>query len=526
MECRLCLRFSPAETVVSIHGDRGSLANCIWSCCQLQVQKEDNLPASICSSCEFNLHFFVKFKDVCIRSDEILRSRLAGGLNIKTEEVVLEDLNWEEEFVNNSLSCSRYPFAADKENEVNSKKDVVKNEIFFDSTLWEEVPMVEISSRSGASNIENPPSNEESDFTYFGTKKQPLQIDNSLQENLDEFECDHCGKLFCDKSELRSHISTHFKQKPCKAESKVKIKCKSCKKNFAHSSSLKRHLSGRCQVKSLQCGICFKTFKSRSYLKAHEAIHTGKTNYKCNICSKYFVTQGNYQRHAKLHSNVKPHKCNVCPKSFAREYSLKTHKKVHTRVKNKQVFKQSKLHQDRIHKCNVCFKSFFTKTTLASHMNVHSSGKLYKCEVCPAIFNRKGNLDGHMIVHTKNKPYKCDVCFKTFSRKSNLVLHVKLHTGDKPFSCRICFKTFARATYLTSHMDCMHEERRHPCDMCTLSFPSESKLFKHVQSHDTDKSYKPFPSESEKKPYTCHIESSQHSRYLTRLKAPISDVLD
>ncbi|XP_077300377.1 uncharacterized protein LOC143921124 isoform X2 [Arctopsyche grandis] len=82
MECRLCL---DSEPLTSIWGSPNSLVFRIWSCCELNVEMDDGLPDRICSVCETKLESFVEFKEVCKRSDEILRNRFIKNLNIKQE---------------------------------------------------------------------------------------------------------------------------------------------------------------------------------------------------------------------------------------------------------------------------------------------------------------------------------------------------------------------------------------------------------------------------------------------------------
>ncbi|XP_077288046.1 uncharacterized protein LOC143912626 [Arctopsyche grandis] len=64
----------------------------IWSCCQLQVEKDDGLPNRICTSCKPKLESFARFKLTCEQSDKILRGDFISSLNIKTEPIYPENL--------------------------------------------------------------------------------------------------------------------------------------------------------------------------------------------------------------------------------------------------------------------------------------------------------------------------------------------------------------------------------------------------------------------------------------------------
>ncbi|XP_077299422.1 uncharacterized protein LOC143920412 [Arctopsyche grandis] len=99
MECRLCLCSAPPEAFVSIHGNPHpqQLVQRIWTGCQLRVRKGDHLPDTICHSCVNNLELLDSFRNSCLRSDETSRMVLNESFKIKTEEVLLEDLIWEDE---------------------------------------------------------------------------------------------------------------------------------------------------------------------------------------------------------------------------------------------------------------------------------------------------------------------------------------------------------------------------------------------------------------------------------------------
>ncbi|XP_077297013.1 uncharacterized protein LOC143918818 [Arctopsyche grandis] len=102
MECRLCLGWStPADSSVSIfqrpgpHPER--LEQRIRTCCQIYVKKDDGLPDTVCLSCKTNLELLISFREACFRSYETSQLRLDDCLKIKTEEVLLEDVIWDDE---------------------------------------------------------------------------------------------------------------------------------------------------------------------------------------------------------------------------------------------------------------------------------------------------------------------------------------------------------------------------------------------------------------------------------------------
>ncbi|XP_077289508.1 uncharacterized protein LOC143913528 isoform X3 [Arctopsyche grandis] len=99
MECRLCLCSAPPEAFISIHDDTypPHLVQRIWTCCRLQVRKDDKLPDMICPSCVNNLELLDSFRNTCLRTDKASRLKSGESLNVKPEEVILADLIWEDE---------------------------------------------------------------------------------------------------------------------------------------------------------------------------------------------------------------------------------------------------------------------------------------------------------------------------------------------------------------------------------------------------------------------------------------------
>ncbi|XP_077288638.1 uncharacterized protein LOC143913014 isoform X2 [Arctopsyche grandis] len=94
MECRLCLGSAPT---VSIHDNPHPLAQLIRTCCRLPVKRGDGLPDALCLSCINTLELLSSFRNDCLQSNETSKLALKECLNVKTEEVLLEDVIWEDE---------------------------------------------------------------------------------------------------------------------------------------------------------------------------------------------------------------------------------------------------------------------------------------------------------------------------------------------------------------------------------------------------------------------------------------------
>ncbi|XP_077300934.1 uncharacterized protein LOC143921479 isoform X3 [Arctopsyche grandis] len=183
MQCRLCLSSGPAEAFVSIHGNpQPHLAERISSCCQLQVEINDGLPDTICHYCNNNLELLISFRKVCLQSDKISKLKLNKRVNIKQEEVLLEDLIWEKEF------------------NVRSPPNVYNAPIKDKINEWELSTAAQTDSKPSIHSIGN-----------ICSGSVPLS-DHNPNEKLTLFECDICFKSFDQTADLEKHKTYHNKE--------------------------------------------------------------------------------------------------------------------------------------------------------------------------------------------------------------------------------------------------------------------------------------------------------------------------
>ncbi|XP_077300956.1 uncharacterized protein LOC143921500 [Arctopsyche grandis] len=247
MECRLCLGPAPAESSVSIfqrpdpHPER--LEQRIRTCCQIQVKRGDGLPDAVCLSCKTNLELLIAFRNACFRSYETSQLRLDDCLKIKTEEVLLEDVIWDDE--------PSLPTILRKNSEICLKPFPNKSE-----------PALHKRSHTG--------------------KKL--------------FQCEICLKSFIRNNTLVSHIRCHTGEKP--------FKCEICLKSFTQKSTLGTHKKLHTGIKLHKCEICLKSFIRNSQLVSHLRSHTGEKPYKCEICLKSFTQKSNLKKHNKWHTGI------------------------------------------------------------------------------------------------------------------------------------------------------------------------------------------------------------------------------
>ncbi|XP_077301009.1 uncharacterized protein LOC143921542 isoform X6 [Arctopsyche grandis] len=221
MECRLCLGPAPAESSVSIFGDPHPerLEQRIRTCCQIQAKRSDGLPDTVCLSCKTNLELLISFRKACFRSNEKSQLRLDDCLKIKTEEVLLEDVIWDDE--------PSQPTIHRKNSEICLKP-------------------------------------------FPNKSKLVLHKRSHTGENL--FKCDICLKSFIRKNTLVKHLRTHTGEKP--------YKCEISLKSFTQKTGLEKHKKLHSGMKLYKCDICLKSFVRKSNLVRHLKTHMGEKPYK------------------------------------------------------------------------------------------------------------------------------------------------------------------------------------------------------------------------------------------------------
>ncbi|XP_077291751.1 uncharacterized protein LOC143915153 [Arctopsyche grandis] len=405
MECRLCLCSAPAESSISIHDNPHPLVRRIWTCCQLQVGEDDGLPNTICASCDSNLKLLSSFRNVCIQSNETSKLRLNECLDIKPEEVLLEDLIWKDETDVNTITNVCNSHVDDKLS--TQESSALQNWADAKRKKQRDAGQAYISRKSkNPVPCKIPPDQMREGIATMCDYKMEIidKVEHPLLDTCSShFELGH-------KINLADISESHVGVKLCK--------CGTCFKSYSKKTEQVTHERSHTGEKPFKCNICFKSYTMKSSLSTHEKSHTGKKPYKCDVCLKSFVKKTQLVIHERSHTGEKPFKCDICLKSFTEKSNLVTHVKSHLSVKP--------------YKCSFCLKSFAQKSNSVIHEKSHTGEKLYKCDICLKSFASKSNFTRHKISHTGEKPYKCDICLKSFAQKSNLVAHGRSHNGDNP----------------------------------------------------------------------------------------------
>ncbi|XP_017047233.1 transcription factor Ouib isoform X2 [Drosophila ficusphila] len=349
LHCRSCGKIIYSQNPLNIfEGTRKivkkfALLTGIWLTDQLY------LPKNICACCHVSLNRAIAFRELCIKTNNILSNQLEtpetkeyedlanilsdrGGSDTSVEDD--QDVLWKEqkdfeeeeiyraymeEMERGQDSCVGYIQEQDElydtsEDDIDSNGDSMAASIV--ETTRQSVEKEEVS--------HSPQSN------YVRSKKRQ----QGKSKGAKIYFCDQCGRQFNDKGNLNLHLVRHSGVRPfqcpecdrrefstylLKIHIRVKHRgekpfaCKFCDERFVNSTKRTRHqtMHGNKVINKthtcLHCGICFE---SKSHLKIHEVVHSGERNFHCEICNMSFTRSFNL----KTHFRSKQHRKKVVSK--------------------------------------------------------------------------------------------------------------------------------------------------------------------------------------------------------------------
>lgn len=209
-------------------------------------------------------------------------------------------------------------------------------------------------------------------YSYFRLHRTLHGIDKNAP-----LYCHKCDYKTLQVSTLRNHsIKNHFEGGD--------FICDHCGKKFKLKQDIRRHMLYHEDTMHM-CEECGKFFTTRAVLHNHQRKkHMNIYNFKCPFCKFRSISQDNLDKHIRdLHDDNNPHECKVCGKQFKIRYKVNEHMK--------------RKHQgDKLrHACSLCNKSFFDSNKYMLHYLTHSKVRPYECNVCRETFTQRATLMSH-----------------------------------------------------------------------------------------------------------------------------------
>lgn len=243
--CRICLLTSSEMVYLFDDSSEHSLIEKITLCtCITPIERNDGFPQSICLNCAQLVETVFKFKTLCEKTDNELRSL---SVEIFKEE-----------------------------------EDTESNEIFYEVT---EEPETE---------GEPETTYEEIEFPSFDEKDEE-EIDESMECSADEKPIKRTKttkiksptKLKLRSKRLRSNDVYMEEEEEAPVDEQLTAsashQCETCGIICKNTATLKIHIKSHSDVKPHICSFCGKNFKTRLSLKIHIRSHTGERPYVCEV---------------------------------------------------------------------------------------------------------------------------------------------------------------------------------------------------------------------------------------------------
>lgn len=258
------------------------------------MHEGDGLPNLMCVQCVLQCSRAYTFKQLCEKSDNILRQYLSVEFQAQLAQV-------------QTVSAEQ------------RAKTELQEQLQFADTM--PTVVIETGAELQTDDFIN--------VTYSGetVKNEIFEIETELHNTQNETEF-HVEEE--EEEETREELKTDI------GNNKLKYPCPKCDESFSLKVDLKVHMMSHPKDLDHVCHVCQKGFPEARILKRHLKIHLDKKPHQCDQCDMSFAESSNLSKHKKKHTgelrNIlgKPHLCSVCGRAFKWASSLSKHMKYHT----------------------------------------------------------------------------------------------------------------------------------------------------------------------------------------------------
>ena len=279
-------------------------------------------------------------------------------------------------------------------------------------------------------------------------------------------------------SKRKKHVFTKIRSDKGKKKFPGRVfNCDYCEYTSVRRKSLVLHTRKHTGDKPFKCESCDYKCSSSSAMCSHRRRHhTKEKNHLCPECGKSFHDAKTLNDHAVVHTKEKAFKCEVCDQAFGNMNNMRRHMRNHIPVERK-------------FNCDQCGSKFANNGHLKRHVRNHFGEKSYQCTQCEKSFSENYNLKQHILTHDKTISFPCDAgCDKLFTSRSGYKAHLqtKHNTEDhEEYQCDECDKKASSVQALKRHvLTCHILEKTFKCGECKWAFKTNSKLTRHMKSHD------------------------------------------
>lgn len=460
----------------------------------LQVFECDGMPRKICEVCKTILGNSYKFKQICKRSDTLLKMYPITG-NVPPKIKIPQGL------LPARAAAVEVPLPVKpdtKEVGVNcdEPEQFVKLELKEISTQTDDIEPLEmmVIDEGNYTTVIAPP--EQFSEVQESSKKDKIKIDSIKILNKATSQTSLPAKQFRKPSQMKIERVEHFKPKILNTQLQAPI--------YETVDSLETMSDGKIKIVTFSeedgeyleeaefikpeaknevddeivytCDVCERSFPLLQQLEIHRINHTRERNHPCDLCDKSFFTKYDLAKHILTHTKQKDFQCIVCGKSFSRSTLLYRHEKIHADLDIER------------YKCGDCDREYLNIADYEKHVLTHAKNRPFACRFCEKSFAFKQGLERHEIIHDeKSLPNPCQYCDMRFPSAARVQRHLsQKHAGMRPFPCSKCPKRFSMSHHLYRHMRTSHltqETASFQCPECEEVFSDRQEFFNHAIEH-------------------------------------------